>query len=489
MPKIASLLAWMIAVPLWSQLIVHQPLDGPLAVSGELAELRNHHFHSGIDLRTGGVTGKPVYAVADGWVRRIVVRPDGYGWALYIDHPSGFTTVYGHLESFSDEIWQFTESEARRRGSYRLDLYPPKGMLSVTAGTVIGLSGNTGSSGGPHLHFEVRDLASEEILDPAAHGLDIPIDPNRPKLWAFSDGRWRPAGDSVSVASWYDLAVTLPEQDFEVLVSDSLRTTWSLKRWSFDVQRGADAGLALGLHQQQGVRGFLIHPTPTQPAPGWRHNLDFPRASGRYTVAIRSGSARIWSGVVRVREFENRVPQPAATLRDGAVTLHLPARAFAWKQNLTLKSEERSIRVAPDVAAIKPVHFDWVPNGIHDSLWDKTYLAVRDGRGSAKIPGIRTSDGAIRYTSKTCGSAEIRIDTEGPNCRFIRKTPSGSVLLHVHDELDVEVVRAQINGQWCWAYLDAKTNTLAVHVGDTVGTLDVHVQDELGNLTTFTTIL
>ena len=119
----------MVAVPLWSQLIVHQPLDGPLAVSGELAELRNHHFHSGIDLRTGGVTGKPVYAVADGWVRRIVVRPDGYGWALYIDHPSVFTTVYGHLESFSDEIWQFTESEARRRGSYRLDLYPPKGML------------------------------------------------------------------------------------------------------------------------------------------------------------------------------------------------------------------------------------------------------------------------------------------------------------------------------------------------------------------------
>ena len=78
---------------------------------------------------------------------------------------------------------------------------------------------------------------------------------------------------------------------------------------------------------------------------------------------------------------------------------------------------------------------------------------------------------------------------EGPNCRFIRKTPSGSVLLHVHDELDVEVVRAQINGQWCWAYLDAKTNTLAVHVGDAVGTLDVQVQDELGNLTTFTTIL
>jgi hypothetical protein len=190
-----------------------------------------------------------------------------------------------------------------------------------------------------------------------------------------------------------------------------------------------------------------------------------------------------------VKEFEDRVPQPAATLRDGAVTLHVPARAFAWKQNMKLSAEGRSIRVTPDVAAIKPVHYDWVPHGIHDSLWDKTYLAVRDGRGSAKIPGIRTSDGAIRYTSKTCGSAEIRIDTEGPSCRFIRRTPSGSVLLQVNDELDVEVVRAQINGQWCWAYLDAKTNTLAVHVGEEIGTLYVQVQDELGNLTTFTTNL
>ena len=486
MPKIASLLAWMLVVPLWSQLIVHQPLDGPLAVSGELAELRNHHFHSGIDLRTGGVTGKPVYAVADGWVRRIVVRPDGYGWALYLDHPGGFTTVYGHLESFSDEIWQFAESEARRRGSYRLDLYPPKGMLAVSAGTVIGLSGNSGSSGGPHLHFEVRDMPSEEILDPAAHGLAIPLDPNRPKLWAFSAGRWRQAADSVTVASWYDLALTLPEQDFDVLVSDSLRAQWSLNRWSFDVQRGADAGLALGLHQQQGVRGFLIHPTPTQPAPGWRHHLDFPATPGRHSLHIQSRGVTVWYGTVRVLKPELRSAQPRKLLESESWNLELPARALAWDQKVTFRAEDHRVTVEPDVAALKPVHFEWHPEQLADSLWDKTYLAVRDGRGSAKIPGIRTSDGAIRYTSKTCGSAEIRIDTDGPTCRLIRKTPDGRILLHAKDELDVEVVRAQLNGQWCWAYLDAKTNTLSVHVGDAVGVLEVQVQDELGNLTTFT---
>jgi len=252
------------------------------------------------------------------------------------------------------------------------------------------------------------------------------------------------------------------------------------------VQRGADAGLALGLHQQHGIRGFVIHPTPTQPAPGWRHQIDFLKASGRYELELKSGDNIIWHGLVQVQTPEFRVPQPEVTLKDGDWTLVVPARAFAWKQSLKLTTEGRSIRVTPDAAAIKPVHYEWIPNGLNVELWDKTYLAVRGGRGSAKIPGMRTANGTIRYTSKTCGSAEIRIDTEGPSCRFLRRTPSGSVLLHTKDELDVEVVRAQVNGQWCWAYLDAKSNTLEVLVREADGTLEVQVQDELGNLTTFT---
>ena len=172
-------------MPFWAQgQIVHQPLDGVLAVSGELAELRNHHFHSGIDLRTGAVTGKNVYAVADGWVRRIVIRPDGYGWALYVDHPSGHTSVYAHLESFSPELWAYVLQEAERRNAYRLDLYPTKGSLPVVGGQVIAQSGNSGASGGPHLHFEMRDRESEEIMNPVAMGLLIPQPRARPELWA-----------------------------------------------------------------------------------------------------------------------------------------------------------------------------------------------------------------------------------------------------------------------------------------------------------------
>ena len=481
---------WLLALAPFAALgqIRIQPLDEPLSVSGELAELRNHHFHSGIDLRTGGTTGKNVYAVAEGWVRRIVIRPDGYGWALYLDHPTGHTSVYAHLESFSPEIWAYVRTQAERLGEYRLDLYPPRGFLTVPEGSVIGTSGNTGASGGPHLHFELRDQASEEILNPIPLGLRVPPPVAKPRLWARQNERWRPAGDSLSVSSWYDLAVTLPEQGFLVYVDDSLRAEWALSRWSFDVQRGADAGLALSLHSQQGVRGFLLHPTPTQPAPGWHVHLSLPNQPGRYRLTVNSGDSVVWSGPVRLQSRELRAVQPRKLLESESWSLELPAQALAWDQNLSFRAEDRRVVVAPDAAALKPVRYEWHPDQLADSLWDKTYLAVRDGRGSAKIPGTRI-EGGIRFTSKTLGSGDVRVDTEGPECRFLRREPSGRVWIQVRDELDVEIVRASINGAWVWAYLDAKANALWVDAGSEIGQLELQVQDELGNLTTFTHIL
>ncbi len=484
MPRLSF---WMLALlPLTarSQIAV-MPLDEPLAVSGELAELRNHHFHSGIDLRTGGVTGKNVYAVADGWVRRIVVRPDGYGWALYLDHPTGFTTVYAHLESFQGEIGAYVRREAERLDRYRLDLYPPREALRVAAGQVIGASGNSGASGGPHLHFELRDQATEAILDPVAYGLRIPDAPNPPALWARQSGRWRRAGDSLAVDSWNDLAITYPEQGFYAAVDDSTRSAWSLKRWTFDVQRGADGGMALDLHRQQGVRGFLLHPTPTQPAPGWLVNEAWPERPGRYALSVTSGDRSVWRGAVRVANPQKQREQPAATWSDGPWSLQVPARAFSAEQHLQLRSNGRSLDVQPDVAAIKPVHYYWTPDELPDSLRTRTYLAVRDGRGSAKIPGVPTRDGRLHYASKTCGPAQVRLDVEGPQCRLVRRDPDGGVWIRVTDELDPEILSARINGQWTWAYLDLKAELVRVDAAGATGELVLVVGDEVGNRTTF----
>ncbi len=148
------------------------PLDIPMVLSGNFAELRSNHFHTGIDIKTQGVTGKNVLAAADGVVSRIAVSPYGYGRALYIDHPNGQTTVYGHIERFTGKIADAVRAEQYRLESFNVD-FSPEDEIRVSRGEVVAKSGNSGSSGGPHLHFEIRDTESEHPLNPLKFGFDI----------------------------------------------------------------------------------------------------------------------------------------------------------------------------------------------------------------------------------------------------------------------------------------------------------------------------
>lgn len=126
-------------------------------LAGTMGELRQSHFHAGLDIKTGGVEGLPVYAAADGYISRINVSSFGYGNALYIMHPNGTTTVYAHLQKFANEIHHYVKSEQYSKERFDVELNPDPGQFNVKKGQIIALSGNSGSSGGPHLHFEIRD--------------------------------------------------------------------------------------------------------------------------------------------------------------------------------------------------------------------------------------------------------------------------------------------------------------------------------------------
>ena len=149
------------------------PLEIPLVLSGTFGELRTNHFHAGLDIKTQKVEGHKVVSSADGYVSRINVSLWGYGNALYITHPNGYTTVYGHLQKFSPEIDAYVRKKQYEKESFTIRLYPKPGELEVCQGDLIALSGNSGSSGGPHLHYEIRDVKSN-TLNPLAFGIDIP---------------------------------------------------------------------------------------------------------------------------------------------------------------------------------------------------------------------------------------------------------------------------------------------------------------------------
>ena len=155
------------------------PLDIPLQLSGNFGELRPNHFHAGFDMKTLQREGLNVYAVADGYVSRIKISTFGNGKTIYIDHPNGFTSVYGHLQKATDSIESFIKKTHYKEQSFEIEMYFKPNEMPVKKGQLIAVSGNTGASEGPHLHFEFRDTKTEKIINPMFFGFDALMKDNK----------------------------------------------------------------------------------------------------------------------------------------------------------------------------------------------------------------------------------------------------------------------------------------------------------------------
>jgi murein DD-endopeptidase MepM/ murein hydrolase activator NlpD len=156
------------------------PLDLPPSTAGSFGELRANHFHSGLDFKTNNRTGYPVHAVFDGYVSRLRVQFGGFGNAIYITHPNGYTSVYGHIERYSDAMTRLIRAAQYQQQSFEVDIKLDPTQIPVCKDEVIALSGNAGASEGPHVHFELRDTQTEETINAQLFGLTIPdrVPPN-----------------------------------------------------------------------------------------------------------------------------------------------------------------------------------------------------------------------------------------------------------------------------------------------------------------------
>ena len=160
------------------------PMDIPINLAANFGELRTNHFHTGLDIKTGGQEGVPVRSIGNGYVSRIKISPSGYGKCVYITHPNGFTSVYAHLKELKEPLASYVKNLQYGQKNFEVEAFPTKEELPLAEAQVFALSGNSGSSGGPHLHFEIRETKSEKPVNPLLFGYKV-ADEQAPRIRSF----------------------------------------------------------------------------------------------------------------------------------------------------------------------------------------------------------------------------------------------------------------------------------------------------------------
>jgi hypothetical protein len=281
--------------PSLSPFDLHPPLKGDLALSASFGEIRTNSFHAGLDFRTGGKIGQNVYSSADGFVARVRVGGTGFGKAIYIQHPNGLTTVYAHLDRFTPQIDKLVKDQQYSRKSFEIDLPLNPSQFPVKLGELIGISGNTGSSGGPHLHYEVRltknqtplnpafsNLALNDILPPVINGAWLyPLNASSSidginstlSLNVQNQHTTYSVADTIRVSG--DVALGIKAYDFvnwtslrcgiysiKMFVNEELRYHFSMDEFSFSESRYVNSHIDYTIRQEEGKRVHKLYREP-----------------------------------------------------------------------------------------------------------------------------------------------------------------------------------------------------------------------------------
>ena len=512
------------------------PLDIPLVLSGTFAELRGNHFHGGIDIKTQGRSGLRINAVADGYVSRVAVSPYGYGNALYLRHPEGYTTVYGHLNAFYPELEKWVEDQLRDRSKNDGNLYPSPEQFKVTRGQLVAFSGNTGGSFGPHLHFEIRDTKTEEPLNPLEFGIEVK-DTRKPDVrglkWTakdFGDMGTFKAGDTVAVnfALGIDLFTT-DKQDLannnngvysiEALIEGQPFFTANYRRINFSTSRFINAHINYDLYCSQGVRYTRLYELENNPLKVTNTyeviEPAFRASKGWITVAQDS----LIKADVVVKDYEGNTntfsfylhgdtplssdknPTKLDWTKDndltlGPIDIHIPSGALYKTDefNLFKKGEDRYVIGEGWVALQTYMTLKWtldstqVP-GVGWFLWE----ANHKGKKSA-IAGERDS-AVMTFKTRSTGTYELDQDLKKPEVSLLKTTTyarSNSAFREIRlraadDKTGVERYSARIDGVFARIDFDYKKELLKVIVPKELAAgnhnLRVVVIDGVGNTT------
>lgn len=521
------------------------PVDIQMYLSGTFGELRSNHFHSGIDIKTQGREGLPIYAIADGYVSRIKVSPYGYGKAVYVTHPNGFTSVYGHLSEYSGAIGKAVEQYQYEQESFAIEIFPDPSSLLVKKGEQIALSGNTGGSGGPHLHFEIRNTESEIPINPLLFGYDIKDDlvptTTRLYIYGYEPGQRNPAPKSYSIyggkvadtilvdGTMAGIAIDAYDQlngatnkngvyALSMTVDGQPWMYMDFEQFGFHETRYLNAMIDYCQYQKNRNRFYRLFKLPANLLSVYKlvRKDGFVPLSTKRATPVQIDVADAYGNTSTVTCWLKRKKTPASPvftagkilpptetyhLEYEGIDLTIPAMAlydtirFEW-----VKQEGRD----QDYSARYELHTDCEPvqyfmnlslktENLPDSLRDKALLVRLASNGRSYAEGGTWKDGWVQGNVRSFGTFTVQVDNENPSIRpYSIPRPGGTIKFSISDDLSgIEDYDAWVDDQWILMEYDAKRALLEGRIPADLASgehlLKLVVRDERKNVATYST--
>lgn len=550
-----SLLLLLLYAPVFAQTdypksYFQKPLDIPMQLSGNFGELRSNHFHAGFDFRTQQKEGLNVYAAADGYISRIKISPYGYGKAIYIDHPNGYTTVYGHLQKGYSTVETFIQKEQYNQKSYEIDYFPKPSEFVVKKGDTIAYSGNTGGSEGPHLHFEIRDTKSEKTINPLLFGFEITDTkkPNVTGLMAY------PIGDSSVVnESSRPIMVSMSLQPDGTFISEKIRANGQLgfgivandyddvsynnngiykaetfyngqpafgyqfDTFAFDESRYINALIDFSRFKKTKIRMqqlFMERPFPLSIIKSTPQNgliTMIPNLTQSYKIEVSDFSNNKTTIMVPLEYSPLPAKIPSETIKTpyyvlagkdssfekNNMSVFFPAGTFYDDFYLNFDVKDSVMTVQDDYTA---VHGNFQVNITDASVTakDKTFIASVSGN-RLSYNATKLKDNTFTAYTKNLGQFKLAKDTIAPTIKIAKPiegkwiTNQKSIQLTIADNLSgINSYNGFINGVWVLFEYDHKSKKITHFFDDALllegrNDLKVIVSDNLGNSAIFET--
>jgi len=504
----------------------HPPVKIPMYLSGNFGEIRTDHFHSGIDIKTQGSIGHHVFSIDQGYISRIKVQANGYGKSIYVTHPSGYTSVFGHLDRYRDDIAAYVKELQYARKSHRVDIYLDAKTFPLTKGEFIAYSGNTGGSSGPHLHFEIRKASNQHPTNVLKYGFDIE-DQLAPRFHSvyiraldehsringsqkkFSSPMVKdngiytlPWGTKLQVSG--DIGVSVEVFDYlngasnrcgvyslELYLDDQLQYRHLMDEFSFNETRYVNAHIDYEERIRDGTKAHRLHRLPNDRLRIYDH-------SGKGELRIhedKSYQVRIVARDVAGNESElsfmisgDGTQETPGTLEEGPgrimkyneanhfeqdlVSVFIPKNALYQDISFSFETKPASQGTLSkfyqigneELAVHSPYTLSILSEETDPAIQEKLLIVMREQTGEISEAGGEYKNGKVSSDLKYFGEFAIGIDTIAPEIVPLRGMNKMSFT--ITDELSgIDKYEGYIDNRWVLFEYDMK-NDLLVHVLD-----------------------